>query len=608
MLQLPQLDDRRWTDIVNESRARIPAYAPEWTDHNASDPGITLLELFAAIAEQNIYWLNRVPRRTQLRFLALLGVKPRDPRPAETLLRFSIQDGTPELVLPEGVECYGTNTAGRRLTFRTRHAIRIVNSDIEIATRREGFWFGLSVPPPPGELTIGIVLANPAARRPLIEEHASLPPHHSVRLAWEVSTPSGYWLPVSAADDTRALTLTGVVRLTLPAAAGPVALPSEPERLWIRARIRSGTYELEPSIQAAFLNAAEADQTQAASSAVPVADAPEPNAVDIGASTGDPWQTLAFVGAPIVAETLKLYSREDAGWRHWQRRDDLIASLPGDAHFTLDAERGEATLGDGNRGRLAPVAAPFVAAYRTTAAGQGNVSAAFVQTLADPELRAKLAVTNPGPAEGGEDAETFEDALRRALESREASLRAVTAEDIAALALSTPGAHIARAEVKVNYAGLACIRAHGVATVLIVPEGPPSPSPGLLRAVAARLERRRVLGTRLIVRGPDYVRVAVRAAVKALPGANLTRLKTAIATAIDAFFHPRTGGPTGTGWPFGRDVYRAEVLQVVDALPEVDHVLTLEFLTAGGESCENVCLPPTGLVEAGTHEIQVVKA
>jgi len=46
-LTLPVLDDRSFDDLVAEARALIPALAPEWTNHNPSDPGITLIELFA---------------------------------------------------------------------------------------------------------------------------------------------------------------------------------------------------------------------------------------------------------------------------------------------------------------------------------------------------------------------------------------------------------------------------------------------------------------------------------------------------------------------------------------------------------------------------------
>jgi Baseplate J-like protein len=72
-LQLPNLDDRRYADLVEEARALIPTYAPEWTNHNPSDPGITLIELFAFLSEMLLYRLNRVTAANILSFLKLLN-------------------------------------------------------------------------------------------------------------------------------------------------------------------------------------------------------------------------------------------------------------------------------------------------------------------------------------------------------------------------------------------------------------------------------------------------------------------------------------------------------------------------------------------------------
>jgi hypothetical protein len=70
---LPNLDDRRYADLVEEVRALIPTYAPEWTNHNASDPGITLVELFAYLTEMMLYRLNRVTDDNKRVFLKLLN-------------------------------------------------------------------------------------------------------------------------------------------------------------------------------------------------------------------------------------------------------------------------------------------------------------------------------------------------------------------------------------------------------------------------------------------------------------------------------------------------------------------------------------------------------
>ena len=80
-LPVPNLDDRTFDQLVTEARTLIPKHFPAWTDHNPSDPGITLLELFASLFEAAIYQINRVPERSLEHFAALVGV-PREIDPA----------------------------------------------------------------------------------------------------------------------------------------------------------------------------------------------------------------------------------------------------------------------------------------------------------------------------------------------------------------------------------------------------------------------------------------------------------------------------------------------------------------------------------------------
>lgn len=79
-IPLPNLDDRTYADLFAEMRALIPRYAPAWTDHNDSDPGIMLLQLFAWLTEGTIYRLNRIPLASELGFLKLLGEEHRQSR------------------------------------------------------------------------------------------------------------------------------------------------------------------------------------------------------------------------------------------------------------------------------------------------------------------------------------------------------------------------------------------------------------------------------------------------------------------------------------------------------------------------------------------------
>src|SRR6266699_88573 len=73
-LPQPILDDRSYQQLRDELVHRIPVYAPEWTDFNASDPGVTLIELFSFLGENLLFRFNQIPESTKLQFLRLLDV------------------------------------------------------------------------------------------------------------------------------------------------------------------------------------------------------------------------------------------------------------------------------------------------------------------------------------------------------------------------------------------------------------------------------------------------------------------------------------------------------------------------------------------------------
>ena len=102
MIPSPNLDDRTFKDIVQQAVSLIPHYCPEWTNHNPTDPGITLLELFAWMTEMTIYRLNKVPEKTYLAMLDMLGLVLSPPQPSRVLMSFYPVDGYKEkVVIPQ---------------------------------------------------------------------------------------------------------------------------------------------------------------------------------------------------------------------------------------------------------------------------------------------------------------------------------------------------------------------------------------------------------------------------------------------------------------------------------------------------------------------------
>ena len=107
-IDLPNLDDVDYDDLVNQAIASIPALYPVWTNHNASDPGITLIELFAWLTDMVVYRTNRIPPENYRVFLRILNGSLLPNAIAERVKKHSV-DALPaprsdyELPLPEAI-------------------------------------------------------------------------------------------------------------------------------------------------------------------------------------------------------------------------------------------------------------------------------------------------------------------------------------------------------------------------------------------------------------------------------------------------------------------------------------------------------------------------
>ena len=122
-LPVPNLDDRRFQDLVDEAKRMVQQRCPEWTDHNVSDPGVTLIETFAFMTDQLLYRLNRVPDRLYVKFLELIDVRLFPPTPARTPLTFWLAAPA------ESMQRVAVNT--KAATIRTETDKAIVFSTVE---------------------------------------------------------------------------------------------------------------------------------------------------------------------------------------------------------------------------------------------------------------------------------------------------------------------------------------------------------------------------------------------------------------------------------------------------------------------------------------------
>ena len=116
-LPAPILDDRSYQQLRDELIRRIPVYAPDWTDHNASDPGITLIELFAFLGENLLYRFNQIPDATKLAFLKLLQIPLRPATASQALVTFSRSDKLSTAILaPVGTQIMAGSVPFQTLT------------------------------------------------------------------------------------------------------------------------------------------------------------------------------------------------------------------------------------------------------------------------------------------------------------------------------------------------------------------------------------------------------------------------------------------------------------------------------------------------------------
>ena len=127
-LPLPQLDNQTFDELMASARKLIPRYAPEWTDYNIHDPGITFIELFAWLTELQRYYLDRVRDENYLKFLKLLGITLKDARSASSDVTFSYVD--PQMLTPIVVP-KGTRLRTReQIDFATDRSLLLVPAQI----------------------------------------------------------------------------------------------------------------------------------------------------------------------------------------------------------------------------------------------------------------------------------------------------------------------------------------------------------------------------------------------------------------------------------------------------------------------------------------------
>ncbi|MCU7857967.1 MAG: hypothetical protein KZQ79_20135, partial [Candidatus Thiodiazotropha sp. (ex Lucinoma borealis)] len=129
MASLPdiRLDDRNWEELRDELVRRIPVHSETWTDHNPSDPGIVLLELFAYLGENLLYRMNRAPEKARREFLNLLNIPLQTATLARALVRFELPKGQDAPInLPFGGSTARTLVSAGKIAFQVTDELTVL--------------------------------------------------------------------------------------------------------------------------------------------------------------------------------------------------------------------------------------------------------------------------------------------------------------------------------------------------------------------------------------------------------------------------------------------------------------------------------------------------
>jgi len=640
-LPIPNLDDRRFQDLVDEAKRMIPSLTPEWTNHNLSDPGVALIEIFAWMSEQVIYRLNQVPERMYVEFLDMMGVEP-FPAAAARVPMTILLSGVPNeaVIVPRGTEIA---TADGSVVFATLDELRIDQPAVvgaltaagdsgyidvlgQLRYDRDSVTTFPSDPVAPGDaLHLGFdrSLAGQLVDLSIVVSGRGVGVDPSrVPIVWEAWN-GDFWLTAEVQrDDTGGLNRDGTIRLAVPDAHEPLVLLGQ--RLhWLRVRLLPAsdgqpTFRTSPTISDVSVTVGGGSVMAEHSRRV--------GEETLGVSDGTPGQRMTVSHAPVLPrESGEQVVVHDGETSHvYEEVLDFAASGPLDRHVRWDSASGQVQFGPAIRypdgltvqhGHVPPFGARVtVSRYRAGGGTEGNVGARALTSLrvAVPFVDS---VVNLVPARGGVDPETLDEVKERGPRTLRAGQRAVTVTDFEQLALEASPA-VARTRCTPPS------EPYGPVRVLVVPGSTRDPemltiddfalSAEVYEAVRARLDEARTIGANVEVTTPFFQGVSVITQVRAAVGRSPVAVKERVAAAIHRFLSPVEGGPRGDGWPFGLDLNAAvlvSVLNEVEGVAAVDEVALFEYDLRNeqrvGDATELVHIDPESLFLAGRTQVVV---
>ena len=682
-LPSPNLDDLRFqSDLVDEARKRIINYCPEWTEYNLSDPGITLIELFAWMTELMTYRLNRVPDKNYTKFLEMLGLQRMPASSARTELTFWLSialenaETIQTVTVPQSFEVRADQSEDEIIFTTTQDLLMTPPRLAHI--RKEGefnrnffprmgletfYAFDSDTPKIGDTFYLGFDSANNISGH-ILQLAFTCEPTEAVGIRredppwlWECLTADGTWqaLKPSTFDGERDTTgglnnETGRLTLYLPLSFAPASLYGL-ESFWLRCRI-----EQRNPLQGMYSESPRLKRVEAFTlgATVPAMHATRVEGEVLGSSNGEPGQMFSLRNAPVLAlrsgETLEVEETrgENAVFVPWQQVADFSKSTRFDRHYVLDMATGAIRFGPSVRqpdgtvvqyGRV-PESGRGIrfSRYRSGGGVHGNLPTRSLTTMTT-SLAYVARVANLVRADGGRDQESMDELKLRAQRELQAQRRAVTAQDYEQFAMNDFSRSIARAKCLTpndNPRG-----GSGSVSLLVVPAVAEAVQAGGLGSLhldetlqsdlRAHLDQYRLLTTPLNVREPRYYGIKVKARIVPQDFIQTSDALARVNEELRRFLSPirfderaplLQSGESWDGWPFGRDLFLAEVISLIQQVPTVKFVLDVEVSYREVVPVEErsifedsseaplkpvdkiLRIPPDGLVCSLEHEIE----
>lgn len=626
-IENPSLDLQTFEDLLNEAKKNLPIHSTVWTNYNESDPGITLLELFCWLADNQIYKLNRITKQNYLKFLRLLGEYPHRPLPAElnVSIPYTSKNAT---TLPKKTKLI---TDHDDLIFETRNDLELLPVTIKkvLTSSPRGFVdrtglllspsrfiYGFGRIPKVGDsfllgldtdynkearLNIGIELEDTETAQKDKYEKTSTDNttfYPSCKLEWMYlksteNTDTDKWHQlVIDKDTTLSLTKSGIVSLIVPFDdVSKHDLDNSGIKLkWILCRLVDGLYDIPPRIRSIHTNTIPATQGWTVTET-------------LGQSNGLPDQSFGIKNIPLIdIINVIIKNTESNVSTTWKQIDNLDSSGPDDKHYVVDFSDSAIGFGDGINGDIPSHHDVITVVYRYGAILKYVDLNSLQLFVADNEPSSSLPFTI---LFSGREPESIDEAILRVRHALKLPSKAVSVNDYEYIVKNTPGLNVSRISAIPD-------SNNNLVNVVVVPMSyieNPTPSPEFLRIIYEHLEKHRLLTTKINVIGPNYVKVSVSADVEIKTTMDPLEMKKQIIDALNKFLSP-VSGASQSGWKFGQPVYKSEIYSIIKNIPGVKY-MTQPYLQASGKQTTfrygdgKLWIDKISLVYPGLHFINI---